>query len=226
MLPAGQLRVDTLWTIVRMEVAVYTSVSANIAELAAITTPNKLEYCLRHDYSLIVENAPYSEAVANTQRICDYLDRFDLVWNCDADAVITNMTIPIHALSCLGPHVTVCEEHIVEWNGINCGSMVWRDTPPSRWLLREIARCRGEWESLPCQWQTWLGDSAEKLGDWLTIAPANAFNSCVWNRPANARDEVGGYWNQGDLVYHPCGVFPAAERLRWIRDALATKVQR
>lgn len=224
--PAGRLRVDTAANIVRMNVAVFTSVSANIAELAAITTPNKLEYCLRHGYSLVVENAPYDDAVANADRLCHYLDRFDLVWTLDADAVITNMTVPIHELPCLGEHATVCEERIVEWNRINCGSMVWRDTPPTRWLLREITRRRDEWASLPCQSQTWLDAVSEKLGDWLTIAPANAFNSCVWNRPANARDEVGGYWSPGDLVYHPCGVFPAAERLRWIRDAIATQVQR
>ena len=224
--PAGRPRVDKAATIFAMHVAVFTSVSANIAELAALTTPNKLEYCLRHGYSLVVENAPYDDAVANADRVCHYLDRFDLVWTLDADAVITNMTVPIHELACLGPHVTVCEERIVDWNRINCGSMVWRDTPYTRWLLREITRRRDEWETLPCQWQTWLVDSAVDLTDWLTIAPANAFNSCVWNRPANAREEIGGYWQPGDLVYHPCGVFPAAARLLWIRDALATKVQR
>lgn len=209
-----------------MSVAVFTSVSANIAELAAVTTPNKLEYCLRHGYSLVVENAPYDDAVANADRLCHYLDRFELVWTIDADAVITNMAVPIHELPCLGEHVTVCEERIVEWNRINCGSMVWRDTPPSRWLLREITRRRDEWVGMPCQSQTWLGAVADQLGDWLTIAPATAFNSCVWNRPANSRDEIGGYWNPGDLVYHPCGVFPPAERLRWIRGALADKVTR
>ena len=43
-------------------IALFTSISANIAEIAHLTTPNKLEYCLKHDYSLIIDNQKYEEA--------------------------------------------------------------------------------------------------------------------------------------------------------------------
>jgi hypothetical protein len=203
-----------------MSVAILTSVSGNVADLAAITVPNKLEYCLRHGYSLIVDNQPYEEAVRNTHYLCGYLDRFDLVWALDCDAIITDMTTRIEAVPSLGPHMTVCEEGIVEWNRINCGSIVWKNTTESRALLRMISERVDEWRGLACIWQTWLQNTKTVPHDLVTVAPVGAFNSCVWNRPANARDEIGGHWKPGDFVYHPCGVYPMGERVKWIQSAL------
>jgi hypothetical protein len=208
-----------------MSVALVTSVSANIADLAAITVPNKLEYCLRHGYTLICDNQPYDQAVARVDLLCHYLDRFDMVWTLDCDAVITDIGQPIHELACLGPHVTVCEEGIVSWNRLNCGSMVWRNTTKARVLLQTISEDRDRWAGLTCGWQTLLGEFAAVGVDVLTVAPLRAFNSCVWNRPANERDEVGSHWQPGDFVYHPCGVFPMEERIEWLKRIL-TQVRR
>jgi hypothetical protein len=205
-----------------MNVAIVTSVSANVADMATITTPNKLEYCLRHGYSLVLDNQPYDEAVLNTHHIANYLNRFDMVWTMDADTVITDMTQRIETLPYIGPHMTVCEEGIVEWNRFNCGSVVWRNTPETRGLLHAIHGRADEWRSLPCQWQTWLSHITCEPANLITVAPVGAFNSCVWNRPANARDEIGGHWKPGDFVYHPCGVFPASEKLKWVQKALQT----
>jgi hypothetical protein len=208
-----------------MSVAIITSVSENIRDVATLTMPNKLEYCLRHGYSLVADNQPYETAVARTDLLCHYLDRFDLIWTLDADTLITNMAVPIESLGCIGPHVTVCEEGIVGWNRINCGSMLWRNTFKARQLAKYLSETVEQWRSLPCMWQTFLGDIAADLGDVLTVAPLRSFNSVVWNRPANAHDEIGGHWQAGDLVYHPCGVFPREEKLRWLSNALS-EVQR
>jgi hypothetical protein len=208
-----------------VSVAIITSVSENIRAVATLTMPNKLEYCLRHGYSLVADNQPYDTAVVRTDLLCHYLDRFDLIWTLDADTILTNMAVPIESLGCIGPNVTVCEEGILPWNRINCGSMVWRNTFHSRWLANHISETQEQWRSLPCQWQTFLSTNADALGDVLTVAPLRSFNSCVWNRPANAHDEIGGHWQAGDLVYHPCGVFPHEEKLRWLSNALG-EVQR
>jgi hypothetical protein len=186
---------------------------------------NKVEYCLRHGYSLAMDNQPYYEAIHNAHWLCKYLDRFELVWMLDSDAVITDMRQPIHELQCLGPHVTVCEEGIVDWNRINCGSVVCKDTLETRTILQTIAIERRYWEPLACGWQTWLAAYADARPERVTVAPLRAFNSCVWNRPANGHEEIGGHWQPGDFVYHPCGVYPQAERTKWITDALA-EVQR
>ena len=200
-----------------MSIAIVTSVSGAIAELAALTLPNKLEYCLRHGYTLIADNQPYGEAVSRTDRLIPYLDRFDAIWTLDADAIITNMAQRIEEVPGLGDDVTVCYERIVDWNALNCGSMVWRDTASARGLLREIASKHGEWKDLPCGWQSWLGD-------WhgpLTCLSPKSMNSVEWTHPANSADwNPGSHWTPGDLVYHPCGVYPAVVRLRRIRERL------
>lgn len=200
-----------------MSVAIVTSVSANIADFAEVTVPNKLAYCLRHGYSLVADNEVYETAVRRVDRLCDYLDRFDVVWTLDADTLITNMDVPIHELPCLGPDVTVCEEGIVDWNRLNCGSMVWKNTFPSRWLAQTITALAPVWGGMACGWQTWLAEVAPSLGSALTVAPLRSFNSCVWNRPGGGEGEPGSHWRPGDLVYHPCGVFPRGEKLRLLK---------
>jgi len=210
-----------------VRVAVVTSVSANIAELAALTVPNKLEYCLRQGYSLIVDNRPYDEAVkTHSDVMLSILADYDLVWALDADAVITNMTVPIHTLECLGPAMTVCEEGIVKWNLINCGSVVWRSGCRARYLLERLREAEPEWWGMPCQQQTWLGGLAGRAGDLITVAPLRSFNSCAWNLPGGSIGEPGCHWEGGDLVYHPCGVYPAEERIRTVRHALDNGVLR
>jgi hypothetical protein len=208
-----------------VSVAVVTSVSSNVAELASITVPNKLEYCLRHGYSLVIDNQPYDQACENMGGVIHYLRRFDTVWLLDCDAVITNMTRPIHSLEALGPHVTVCEEKIVDWNPINCGSVVCRSTPNTIFMFEQVAATHTAWRDFACGWQTWLGVWMNLYPGIVTVADKRAFNSCVWNRPANARDEIGGYWEHGDLVCHPCGVFPAEERIRRVQRALQEVVR-
>ena len=204
-----------------MNVAMTTSVSSNIAELAMLTVPNKLEYCLRHGYHLVVDNRPYESAVdAFADTMLTLLDQYDLVWALDSDALITNMDVAIHTLPCIGPGMTVCPEGMIEWNLLNCGSVVWRSGSRSRYLLERLRESRDEWVEMPCQHQTWFGNCVRSgAGDLITLAPLRAFNSTAWNYD----DEIlrpGSHWQEGDLVFHPCGVFPHEERLRVIKEML------
>lgn len=205
-----------------MKAAVFTSVSKNISELARLTIVNKADYCLRHGYSLIADNLPYQEAVVSTNRLANFLEtNYDIIWTLDADTVITDMDRPFHDLACLGPHVTVCEEGIIEWNKINCGSLIWKNTFRTRWLLNGITANPEIWSPLPGGWQFWLALLAREMGDLVTIAPLRSFNSCEWTHPNGQEGTPGSHWQPGDFLYHPCGVFPPAERLRRIREKLA-----
>lgn len=208
-----------------MNIGLFTSVSANVADFASVTVPNKLAYCLRHGYSLIVDNEVYETAVHRTDRLCAYFDRFDLVWTLDADAVITDMNARIEQVPFIGPHVSVCQEGIVDWNRINCGSMVWKNTFETRWLANTITALRGVWSGMPCGWQTWLGATADGLGDIVTVAPLRAFNSCEWTHPGGQVGKPGTHWQPGDFVYHACGVFPREEKLRRVRAMTAQAMQ-
>lgn len=203
-----------------MKVALFTSVSANIADMAALTMPNKLAYCLRHGYSLIADNRPYDEAVRSTATLCKYLDSFDVLWTLDCDAVITNMATAVHELPCLGPNVTVCEEGIVQWNRVNCGSMVWKNTPATRALIYAIQAAEPDWKNMPCIWQSWIAQPHIMRSFCVAIAPLRSFNSCEWTLPGGGPGDPGTHWQPGDFVYHPCGVFPMAERLSRIAAAM------
>lgn len=209
-----------------MKTALLTSISDNISDVIKLTSPNKLEYCLKHGYSFILDNQPYEEAIARTYALIHLFEEYDLLWIIDADTVITNMNIPIHSLQCLGKHMTICEENMVHWNKLNGGSIVFKNTPETKWLLQAISDNKSQWENLPCITQTWFEIMSSHLGDIITIAPANSFNSVEWNLPANSATwgPPGNNWRHGDLLYHPCSVFPKEERMKYLRNALETKV--
>jgi hypothetical protein len=197
-----------------VRVAIYTSISEGCAEFAKATTPSKVSYCLRHGYSLVLRNRPYHQAVLasldDTRRL---LEEFDMVWTLDADCLVTG-TQPIHEVPGLGRHVTVCEESIVNWNRLNCGSMVWRSTVAVRHFLLDMIEAEPEWRSMPCGWQTWLG---QRERERLTVLPPRAFNSVSWNHSGG-----GSHWQPGDLVYHPCGIVPHSLRAEALRDIAST----
>jgi hypothetical protein len=208
-----------------MRVAIFTSVSANIKSLAAQTLGNKFAYCMRHGCSLILDNRPYEEAVAGTADLVQLLNVYDMVWTLDADAVITDMRQRIEDVPHLGPHMTVCEEGIVPWNRLNCGSVVWKNTPQTKAMLLDIAATRDQWILMPCVWQTWIEHNLQRLGDTVTVAPLRAFNSTVWNRPGNGPGKPGSHWQAGDFVYHPCGVFPMVQRQAHLAAALEQVIE-
>jgi hypothetical protein len=203
-----------------MNVCIYTSMSPGCADFAAATTPSKLRYCLRHGYSLVLRNRPYHEAVlASLDDVLRLLDQFDMVWTLDADCLITG-TAPIHKLPGLGEHVTVCEESIVDWNRINCGSMVWRRARETTAILRFLINAKERWRRMPCGWQTLLGDISTdpiSIGGWLAVLPPRSFNSVAWNHSGG-----GSHWQPGDLVYHPCGIVPHSLRAAALREVAAT----
>jgi hypothetical protein len=203
-----------------MRVAICTSVSANIADVSTLTLPNKIEYCLKNDYSLIIDNQVYEQAAKNTHQLVHLFNNYDIIWTLDADTLITNMNMKIEELSCLGPHITVCEEGIVPYNKLNCGSIVWKNTFYSKWFLQTITALDFQWKPLVCGWQTWMEMIRPTLGNLITVAPIRSFNSCVWNKPGGGEGEPGSHWQKGDFVYHPCGVFPKSEKLNYLKRTL------
>ena len=206
-----------------MNVCLYTSISPGCADFAHATTPSKLRYCLRHGYSLALQNRPYDEAVVESLwDVLELLADFDVVWTLDADCLVTG-TQPIHELPGLGQNVTVCEEGIVAWNRLNCGSMVWRRTRETREILNFLIGAEERWRRMPCGWQTLLGDLSKdpiSIGGFLTVLPQRAFNSVAWNH-GDAAGAGQSYWQPGDLVYHPCGIVPHSLRATALRDVAA-----
>jgi len=193
-----------------MKVAVYTTASSG-TPWAEITLPNRLEYCVRHDYTLMVQCEPYRKALDGFDRLHALLDQFDLLWTLDADCLITDLTRRIEDVPELGPHVSICEEGLGPHALVNGGSMVWRSTALTHDLVTEIVDSQPEWISLEWNVQQWLMRHHERLADRLTICHKRAFNGIE-----HGQTKV---WQPGDYVYHPCGA-PADIRCRLLRDHL------
>lgn len=182
------------------KVVIVCSHSNNIIDTTLTTISNKLQYCFRHEYSFLLDSQNYKEAINSINKLICLFDKYDLIWSLDMDTVITNMTYKIDELTCLGNDTTVCFERSF---GINCGSIIYKNTENTRWLLNTIVEYKHEWEKLPLGWQDWLVLNFKKVQHALTVAPLRSFNSCAlpdfYGGPENAD------WEPGDFVYHACG---------------------
>lgn len=181
---------------------------------------------MRHGYSMHIWNGDYTYANSHMDYLINILDNCDILWLCDADVVITDMTKKIEDLKCLGPNVTICEEPIVEWNRINCGSVIFKNTSKSRSLLTKIAVNYDKWHGLPCGWQSWLQLPGVVDDGTVTIAPQRSFNSVVWNFPGGKSGLSGYNWDIGDFVYHPCGIYPLELRYRCLEEVVTKGIKR
>lgn len=180
-----------------MKVAIYTSASQNTPWIKT-TISNHLEYCIRHNYTMVLSCEPYEQALNEFGKLNYLLDQYDLVWTLDADCLITDLTKRIEEIPELGPHVSICKEGLGPHSLVNGGSMVWKSTKQSHELIDEIVASKPEWESLTFNIQDWLMKHRVRLSDRLTICPERTINS--------SDSPYICLWEPGDFVYHPCGL--------------------
>jgi hypothetical protein len=180
-----------------MQIAILNSASVG-TPWAQIILPNRLEYCIRHNYTMITCCESYNQALDKFGKLHQLLDQYDLVWTLDSDCLITDLTKKIEELSCLGPNVSICLEGLGDHALINAGSIVWKSTKLSHDLIDEIVNSQSEWKLLPYNIQDWLMKNHTRLRDVLTICPQRAFNS--------VHHDEKMIWQKGDFVYHPCGM--------------------
>lgn len=191
-----------------MKIALVTSASSNTPWID-ITISNHLEYCIKHNYTMIVNCESYIDALENFGKLDNLLYEYDLVWTLDADCLITNLTKKIENISELGPNVSICEEGLDPNTLINAGSMVWKNTKLSHELINEIVLAKSEWLLLNFNIQGWLMINHQKLTDKLKICPKRTFNSVHYGD--------NKIWQSGDFVYHPCGASTDA-RCKMLND--------
>jgi hypothetical protein len=178
---------------------------------AAITTPNRVEYCERHGYTFVSRHLPYDEAVADFAFIESLLSHADCVWCLDADALVTDLTQPLDALP-LSRGMNVCEEGLGLPPPINCGSVIWTSSDASRHVLRLLRDAEPEWRRLTWIWQQWVGERLDWLRGLVTVHPPRVFNGCHHGEACQ--------WAPGAFVYHPCGQ-GVAERMAALAARLA-----
>lgn len=198
-----------------MKIAIFNSASIG-TPWAQIVLPNRLEYCVRHNYTMITSCEPYEQSLDEFKKLHKILDQYDVVWTLDSDCLITDLRIKIQDISCLGPNVSICREGLGDHALVNAGSIVWKSTQLSHDLIDEIVASQPEWKVFPFNIQDWLMKHHLRLSDKLTICEQRAFNSVH-----HAHIMI---WQPGDFVYHPCGM-PSDTRCEYLKDMLK-KVKR
>jgi uncharacterized protein YuzB (UPF0349 family) len=194
-----------------MKVAILTNVSDG-TPWADIVMPGRLRYCIRHGYAMVCLACSYrSSHMEVVLAVKHLLERFDLVWSLGADCLITNHTMRIEEVGCLGPHMSICEEGLGPHALVNGDSIVWRATKETIELIDEMVAAEAEWSQMQFWQQQWLMIHCERLSHCMTIAPKRAFNSVHLGNT--------NHWQHGDFVYHPCGNSPDI-RCNLIREHL------
>lgn len=167
-----------------------------------LSSPNKLEYCLRHGIQLHVNqhgSDPSCAGVERTSFMQDALNSYDSdwLWFMGADTLITNMTIDIREL---------CDDSVdfiigVDINGINNDSFLLKASNSSRRFLKRVAGRRLEPHD-----QAAMKKEMHANGMRTKLVGQRLFNSFKYDEY-----EYGPYpdgdWQEGDFVVHFPGMF-------------------
>lgn len=226
-----------------MNIMVYCPYS-NLHELAELTMPNKLEYCGTHHYVFQTDdlggegmNIEGKYTYRRMGMVLDKLkngewDRWDWVWVCGLDVLVTNMRIKlesiadpayglIHSCDALDPCLACMDSYLVSRKAIpllEC-VMSYRDNPigglleqSTTYAVVQQDRFKGIRKLLPQRVMNSYQYGAENFTPYVHCGP---------NWP-NATDSLGfsGEWQPGDFVIHVGATNSVEFKLQFIRGFL------
>jgi hypothetical protein len=108
--------------------------------LTQLSIANKRLYAARHGYELLVLHGPEvvdasrPAAWSKFPNLAAHLKRFDYVCFMDVDALVTNLAVKLEELVRPGGGDFIVSE---DWNGVNTGVFLLRNSPWSQWFLEE-----------------------------------------------------------------------------------------
>lgn len=226
-----------------MKMLVYCPYS-NLHELAELTMPNKLEYCITNGYRLETHelggeglNIDGRYTFRRMGFVLEKLkngewDKYDWIWVCGLDVVITNMNIKlesiadpdyglIHSCDALDPCLACMDSYMVSRKAIpllEC-VMSYKDNPIGGLLEQSTTfelvkqdRFKGIRKLLPQRVMNSYQYKAENFTPYAHCGP---------NWP-NAIDSLGqsGEWQPGDFVIHVGATNSVEFKLGFIREFL------
>lgn len=116
----------------------------NIYDYCQHSIRNIMTYCNKYNYAFIAYDTPFNEEVSmcwnKIAAILQNLHKYDvLVW-IDADAIINNMNITIESIlqMDLTKELYVCEDIQLEYECINSGVMIIKNTEWTEHLFRKV----------------------------------------------------------------------------------------
>jgi hypothetical protein len=189
-------------------VAVLTLDTAAMRRLGNLTAPSKRAYCERHGYTFVREldslDHTRPPSWSKVLLLARELQRHELCLWIDADAAITDPSIPIHeVIQEVADSVSPSDLYIAhDKNGINCGVMCWRSS------TRSYAAFQQMWDSVEHIWHCWWEQAALMH---LLAGPHDLLVSYLPKTNLNSYPED---WQPGHFVLHTPGRFDREEQLR------------
>lgn len=206
-------------------------------ELAAITVPQRNDYCKRHDYQHIVYGGPYADPALYyaVQRLYLLHDQMverrdvDVFWVLNVQGLLTNLTKPvIWSLGC-GPSAGQANLYFEankdfavahDCHGLNAGSFLVRNSEWGRAWIKLVAdqsvasRNTHAWHE-----QKILQDLTPNVffRDRIQIVPQRSINSYLYELYPPWNNETLGDWRSGDLVLSLPGL-TLKQRLEIVRS--------
>ena len=116
----------------------------NIYEYCRHSIRNISSYCNTYNYAYIVYDTVFNEEVSlcwnKIAAILQNLHKYDYVVWIDADAIINNMNITIESILQMDPtkELYLCEDISVEYECINSGIMIIKNTEWTEYLFRKV----------------------------------------------------------------------------------------
>lgn len=186
-----------------MKVTLMTAASREYWPLMCMSSPNKLEYALRHGVQLHVNvhhgNAGcYDNWGERVQFMSDSLDAYacDWLWFMGADTLITNMTTDIRKLC--DPKFDLIMA--VDVNGINNDSFLLKNSKASHDFLRRVMYRRDQLTD-----QCAMKAEMEAEGFEVALVNQRLFNSYIYSEYDYGL-QPQGEWQPGDFVLHLPGM--------------------
>lgn len=164
--------------------------SQNIAEINAITAPNKQAYADKHGYTFENVEWDYSKHVEWLELLRELLGSYEAVMTMGCDTLFMNYEQPISVYET--PILT--KEH-ASWWPINNDVMIWPNNATSRTVIEALIRDSRTWLDYPWLWQAHLWDLMRgELRYHVGIVEARQMNS-TWKLGLSQ-------WQLGDWIFH------------------------
>jgi len=108
------------------------------SNMAKLSVKNKQTYAKRHGYELVLvsgENIDPSRPAAwsKFKALAEHLNRFDYILFVDVDALVMNFDVRLQDLVSTNKDIFMTED----WNGLNTGVFIIRNSPWGHWFLKE-----------------------------------------------------------------------------------------
>lgn len=207
-----------------MRTLILSNFSDKIADLNALTAPNKQAYADRHGYVFENINHPYEKHVEWLEIVRDRVGKYDCVLTIGCDAIFTNMArkveemLPWQIVDTPGPcqsisrssvfdsRVIIARENI-SWWPINNDVMIWPNAHCTINLLEKLIEDAPIWLKYPWLWQAHLWDLIQgQYKPIVRIVEARTMNSTF--QPAITvngqiqRIPGPSSWQLGDWILH------------------------